>query len=228
MPWITRWKTPREGMNFSYKHALRKFVKQGFLCFLLDQPFVGTTWIYFHRFKKICKPAGLDGIPKIVGCWSCSRDAESLPHGTRKNFKLLPDGTKMLEAVDFFSMVAGPSERSRLVKVTAMEPGFPFHGSFHLNLKAKLIILMIFYSIRNRLHGFILNFQSTQSDLGDHPLGKSKFLISDIVKEDAGLQFQPAEFAPKLYISRNFLEETDLLQEETPPFAIFFSFTGRC
>ena len=137
-----------------------------------------------------------------------------------KTLKLLPDGTKMLEAVDFFSMVAGPSERSRLVKVIAMEPGFPFHGSFHLNLKGKVNnfddlllhqkpIAWIYPELRSQLN----------LDLGDQiSLGKSKFLISDIVKEDAGLQFQPAEFAPKLYISRNFLEETDLLQEGNTAF----------
>ena len=33
----------------------------------------------------------------------------------------LPSGTKEIEVVDFFSMVAGPSGRSRLVKIIAME-----------------------------------------------------------------------------------------------------------
>jgi putative ABC transport system permease protein len=137
-----------------------------------------------------------------------------------KTKTLLPPETLSVEAVDFFSMVAGPSGRSRLVKVVAMAPGFPFHGSFNLNLKGKVTefndlllhqkpIAWVYPELRSQL----------DLDLGDQiSLGKSKFRISDIVKEDAGLQFQPAEFAPKVFISHNFLEETALLQEGNTAF----------
>ena len=136
--------------------------------------------------------------------------AENSQRRSWKRKNLLPKETLSVEAVDFFSMVAGPSGRSRLVKVVSMAPGFPFHGSFDLNLKGKVKdfnnlllhqkpIAWISPELRTQL----------DLDLGDQiTLGKTKFRISDIVKEDAGLQFQPAEFAPKVFISYNFLEET--------------------
>ena len=133
---------------------------------------------------------------------------------------LLPPETLSVEAVDFFSMVAGPSGRSRLVKVVAMAPGFPFHGSFDLNLKGKVKDFNNLL-LHQKPIAWIYPDAAAQLDLD---LGirllweKSKFRISDIVKEDAGLQFQPAEFAPKVFIIHNFLEETALLKEGNTAF----------
>ena len=210
-------------MNFSYKHALREIRNNRAFCvfYLINLSLGLLGFISIDSFKRSVNQQVSMESQKLLGADLALRARrEFTSTELEKTLKLLPDGTKMLEAVDFFSMVAGPSERSRLVKVIAMEPGFPFHGSFHLNLKGKVNnfddlllhqkpIAWIYPELRSQLN----------LDLGDQiSLGKSKFLISDIVKEDAGLQFQPAEFAPKLYISRNFLEETDLLQEGNTAF----------
>ena len=42
-------------------------------------------------------------------------------------------------------------------------------------------------------------------------IGEAGFRISDFVIKDSGLQFQPAELAPKIFISKSFLDETNLL-----------------
>ena len=42
--------------------------------------------------------------------------------------KVLPAGTMEAKAVDFFSMAAGPSGKSRLIKIVAFENGFHFTG----------------------------------------------------------------------------------------------------
>ena len=116
-------------------------------------------------------------------------------------------------------MVAGPSGRSRLVKVVAMAPGFPFHGSFNLNLKGKVTEFDDLLLHQKPIAWIYPGAQPAQPRPGGSDyFGEEQISYFDIVKEDAGLQFQPAEFAPKVFISHNFIEETALLQEGNTAF----------
>lgn len=126
---------------------------------------------------------------------------------------LLPKGSEKIEVLDFFSMVAGPEGKSRLVKIIAMEPGFPFYGSFDLKLKGRLKGTDE-KLIHNRKHAWI--YPELESQLGagigeEIRVGDAKFKVSDFVLEESGLQFQPAELAPKVFIAKSFLKETNLL-----------------
>ena len=124
-------------------------------------------------------------------------------------------------------MAAGPTGQSRLVKVVAIDRGFPFHGAFKLRLGGELggdeIDLL-----HERKYAWIYPEARAQLgiDLGEElQLGETKFLISDLIKEETGLSFQPTDLAPKVFISREYLEDTNLLGEgslhTTPTF--FFS-----
>ncbi len=210
-------------MNFAFKHAWREIRNNRAFClfYLVNLSLGLLGFITIDSFKRsVNQQVSLES-QKLLGADLALRTRrEFSAEELEKAKNLLPPETLSVEAVDFFSMVAGPSGRSRLVKVVAMAPGFPFHGSFNLNLKGKVTefndlllhqkpIAWIYPELRSQL----------DLDLGDQiTLGKSKFRISDIVKEDAGLQFQPAEFAPKIFISHNFLEETALLQEGNTAF----------
>ena len=95
----------------------------------------------------------------------------------------LPSGTKEIEVVDFFSMVAGPSGRSRLVKIIAMEKGFPFHGKFVTSLAGEITgedetllhekpLVWIYPELRSQL----------EIDLGEElKIGKKTFRVSDLI-----------------------------------------------
>ena len=127
----------------------------------------------------------------------------------------LPTNVREARAVDFFSMAAGPTGRSRLVKVVAIDRGFPFHGSFKLQLggerRGDEIDLL-----HERKFAWIYPEARAQLgiDLGEElQLGDTKFRISDLIKEETGLTFQPTDLAPKVFISRDFLEDTNLLGE---------------
>ena len=132
----------------------------------------------------------------------------------------LPSGTKEIEVVDFFSMVAGPSGRSRLVKIIAMEKGFPFHGKFVTSLAGEIRgeddsllhekpLVWIYPELRSQL----------EIDLGEElKIGKKIFRVSDLIKDETALSFQAAELAPKVFISKNFLEETQLLTQGNTAF----------
>ena len=126
---------------------------------------------------------------------------------------LIPPDTKEVKVIDFYSMAAASSGRSRLVKVVAMEPGFPFYGKFELKLQGKVAKsanellhnrenIWIYPELRNQL----------EVDLGEMiKIGEAQFRVTDFVMNDAGLQFQPAELAPKVFISKNNLPQTKLL-----------------
>ena len=130
-----------------------------------------------------------------------------------------------VQVVDFYSMATGPSMKSRLVKVVAMDPGFPFYGKFELKLQG---------SLNGSAHDLLHNRENIwiypelrkqlDVDLGEFiSIGQKKFRVNDFVMNDAGLQFQPAELAPKVFISRNHLSGTKLLGQGILHSTIHFS-----
>ncbi len=133
---------------------------------------------------------------------------------------LIPKETKKVEVIDFYSMAAGPTGKSRLVKIVAIDPGFPFYGKFELRLQGNLDKqaqellhsrenIWIYPELRNQL----------KVDLGELvSIGDAKFRVNDFVINDAGLQFQPAELAPKVFLSRRYIEQTNLLQKGNTAF----------
>ena len=126
---------------------------------------------------------------------------------------LLPKGSEKIEVLDFFSMAAGPGGKSRLVKIIAMDPGFPFYGSFDLKLKGKLkgTDEKLIYKQK---HAWIYPELESQleAEIGEEiRVGEARFKVSDFVLQESGLQFQPAELAPKVFIAKNFLKDTNLL-----------------
>ena len=119
----------------------------------------------------------------------------------------LPSATQETRAVDFFSMAAGPTGRSRLVKVVAIDRGFPFHGSFALQ-KQGVVTGEKIGLLHQQKSAWIYPEARAQLgiDLGEElQLGESKFIISDLVVDESGLSFQPTDLAPKVFISRVFL-----------------------
>ena len=107
-------------------------------------------------------------------------------------------------------MAMGPSMKSRLVKVVAMDPGFPFYGKFELKLQG---------SLNESAHDLLHNRENIwiypelrkqlDVDLGEFiSIGQKKFRVNDFVMNDAGLQFQPADFSVKriICLKPNFLK----------------------
>ena len=128
----------------------------------------------------------------------------------RKN---LPAQTTESQTVDFFSMAAGPGGRSRLVKVVAIDQGFPFYGSFSLQSAGKLSGQNI-TSLHQEKVAWI--YPEARAQLGVQvgesiQLGETTFRVSDLIEEESGLAFQPTDLAPKIFIGLGFLEDTKLL-----------------
>ena len=210
-------------MTFAWRHAWREIRHNRAFClfYLINLSLGLLGFITIDSFKRSVKEQVSMESQKLLGADLAIRARRAFTSDELDQTKaLLPKGTKSVEAVDFFSMIAGPTERSRLVKVVAMSPEFPFYGSFQLKPKGEISdfsdlllhqkqVAWIYPELRSQL----------DLDLGDSfTLGKIQFTVANVVVEDSGLQFQPAEFAPKIYISQNFLDKTELLQQGNTAF----------
>jgi putative ABC transport system permease protein len=169
-------------MNFAFKHAWREIRNNRAFClfYLVNLSLGLLGFITIDSFKRSVNQQVSMESQKLLGADLALRTRREFSvDELEKTKNLLPTETRSVEAVDFFSMVAGPSGRSRLVKVVAMAPGFPFHGSFNLNLKGKVTdfddlllhqkpIAWIYPELRNQL----------DLDLGDQiTLGKTNFVF---------------------------------------------------
>ena len=136
----------------------------------------------------------------------------------------LPSNTQETSSVDFFSMAAGPTGHSRLVKIVAIDRNFPFHGSFRLKLRGELKGNEIDLLHQDK-QVWIYPEARVQLgvDLGEELTLETKFIVSDLIEEESGLSFQPTDLAPKLFISRAHLEETKLLGQVVLPTTLICS-----
>ncbi len=128
-------------------------------------------------------------------------------------------GTDKAEShiTEMFSMVAGPSEASKLIQIKAIEENYPFYGEMELHNQG-----IIGASGKSDLHEPSLLawvypeiLIQLNAKIGDQiSIGEAKFTISDVVNYDsaAGLS---TNMAPRIYVSQKNIEVTNLIQPGT-------------
>ncbi len=203
-------------MSFAYRNAWREIRNNRSFClfYVVNLAFGLVGFLTVDSFKHSLDERVRKESKMMLGADLAIRARRDLtPEEKEKAFAQLPQGTEKIEVTDFFSMTAGPTGRSCLVKIVAMEEGFPFYGSFNLKLHGS-----VKESDKKLLHQRKLAwiYPELESQLGvglgdEIKLGESTFRVSDFVTKDNGLQFQSAELAPKVFISKTFLNETNLL-----------------
>ena len=117
-------------------------------------------------------------------------------------------------------MVSGPQGKSRLIKVVATSPGFPYYGKFKTKLGGSTSEKEE-SMLHQRPTAWVYPELRAQLDIeiGEElKLGEASFRVTDYVLEESGLRFQPAELAPKVFISTNFLDSTKLLAQGNTAF----------
>ena len=209
-------------MYFAFRNALREIRNNRSFCiFYIANLAIGLVgFLTVDSFKRSLEEKVIFESKTLLGADIAIRARRSLSdEESLKIQKILPPETKNVIVVDFYSMIAGPTGRSRLVKVVAMEPGFPFYGEFELGNPEKHI------HSNNSLHeGMnIWIYPELKSQLGIKvgdaiKLGDARLVVSDLVVKDSGLQFQPAELAPKVFISQKNLAQTNLLKKGNTAF----------
>ena len=107
-------------MSFSFRNALREIRNNRPFClfYLLNLSLGLVGFIGVNSFKSSLDQKVESESKELLGA--------DLAIGARRDFtteelkvvgKVLPENTKEAKAFDFFSMVAGPEGRSRLIKV---------------------------------------------------------------------------------------------------------------
>ena len=210
-------------MNFLFRNAWREIKNnRSFSLFYIVNLALGLVgFLTIDSFKSsLDEKVSLES-RSLLGADFAIRARRPLTQEEKEKVdNFIPPGTKEVKVIDFYSMAAASSGRSRLVKVVAMEPGFPFYGKFELKLQGKVAKsanellhnrenIWIYPELRNQL----------EVDLGEMiKIGEAQFRVTDFVMNDAGLQFQPAELAPKVFISKNNLAKTNLLLQGNTAF----------
>jgi len=205
-------------MKFVLRQAWREIKNSRSFCFFysLNLALGLVGFVLVDAFRESIESKMANESKELLGADLAMRARRSITYEELDRARsTLPAETREATAVDFFSMAAGPTGRSRLVKVVAIDRGFPFHGSFKLKLGGELrgdeIDLL-----HERKYAWIYPEARAQLgiDLGEElTLGETKFLISDLIREETGLTFQPTDLAPKVFISRDYLDDTKLLGE---------------
>ena len=203
-------------MKFIFRQAWREIRNSRSFCFFysLNLALGLAGFVVVDAFRESIESKMVNESRELLGADLALRARRSITdEELAKARSTLPSSTKEAVAVDFFSMAAGPTGLSRLVKVVAFDPGFPFHGSFKLQnggeLRGNEIGLL-----HEQKQAWIYPEARAQLGigLGDQlQLGKTSFQISDLIVEETGLTFQPTDLAPKVFISREFLQDTKLL-----------------
>ena len=203
-------------MSFAFRNAWRETRNNRPFClfYVVNLAFGLIGFLTVDSFKHSLDEKVQSESKTMLGADLAIRARRDLtPEEKTKAFSLLPEGTEKIEVTDFFSMAAGPEGRSRLVKIVAMDEGFPFYGSFNLKLEGA-----VKGSDEKLLHQRKLAwvYPELESQLGTGlgdvvKLGESTFRVSDFITKDNGLQFQSAELAPKIFIAKTFLADTNLL-----------------
>ena len=203
-------------MSFAFRNAWREIRNSRSFClfYVINLALGLVGFLTVDSFKTSLEQKVREESKLLLGADLAIRARRDLTPEELKNVKdRLPLGAETIEVVDFFSMASGPDGKSRLVKIIAMEPGFPFYGSFKLKLEGTVKGSKDMLMHERKLAWAYPELESQLgAGLGEEiKIGEAGFRISDFVIKDSGLQFQPAELAPKIFISKSFLEETNLL-----------------
>lgn len=203
-------------MKFILRHAWREIRNSRSFCFFysLNLALGLMGFVVVDAFRESIESKVTSESRELLGADLALRARRSFTTlELEKARATLPANTGEAKAVDFFSMAAGPTGRSRLVKVVAIDHGFPFHGYFTLREGGKKTGDQLSL-LHSQKHAWI--YPEARAQLGiklgqDLQLGETKFRINDLIIEESGLAFQPTDLAPKVFISRTYLEETNLL-----------------
>ncbi len=119
--------------------------------------------------------------------------------------------TKLLE---FFSMVANFDGDSRLLQIRVIENNFPFYGDIKLTkLKKKNNQNFLNLEKENLIWVYPEILSQLKVSVGDRlKIGQAEFKITDTVEDDSGAGIS-TNMAPRIYMSFNSLQKTDLLKK---------------
>lgn len=116
--------------------------------------------------------------------------------------------------VELFSMVVTPDGQSRLIQVRAIDSAFPLYGELQMQ-SGRVARSGMASELQREPIAWVYPEVMTQLGLriGDQvDLGGLSFRIAESVVDDSSQSLRMASLAPKIYIGRNILPQTKLVQ----------------
>ena len=205
-------------MRFIFRQAWREMKNSRSFCFFysLNLTLGLVGFVLVDAFRESIESKMVNESRELLGGDLALRARRPLSYEELDRARsTLPTDIREAGTVDFFLDGSRSHRPEPFGQGGSDRPGFPFHGAFKLRLGGELrgdeIDLL-----HERKYAWIYPEARAQLgiDLGEElQLGETKFLISDLIKEETGLSFQPTDLAPKVFISREYLEDTNLLGE---------------
>jgi predicted lysophospholipase L1 biosynthesis ABC-type transport system permease subunit len=138
---------------------------------------------------------------------------ELKPDESQKLKDALPSGTRQLEMLTLYSMVTSP-KRSVLVELKGIDQGFPFYGEITLEKKGvyqgsqplELLTAPKVWVVPELLVQLDVKAGETVR------IGSLDFVVDDVVQDDSSAAMIGASMAPRIYVGRNALNQSGLLQ----------------
>ncbi|MEN0058779.1 MAG: FtsX-like permease family protein [Bdellovibrio sp.] len=131
----------------------------------------------------------------------------------KKMREILPAGIEESQIYEFFAMISS-SKGSRLVLVKAVDGAYPFYGELQM-ASGKVIAAGSEKDILTQPTAWIYPELKEQLglDVGDEiKLGNLALKISDLVSKDQTQTFRMATLAPRIFINRDLIPQSGLLQ----------------
>ncbi len=199
-----------------FRWALREIIHNWkvSLVFILNLSLGLTGFVTLDAFNATLKTSLNDNAKKMLSAdIGISSRRNITDQELTKTRNIVGDPVQESQLFEFFAMVSSGAD-SRLVMVKAVDENYPFYGELALEggtvvqagTPKKIIGNKFVWAYPELKHQLDLKPGSTMT------LGKISFTIDDFVTKDSTQMFRSSSIAPKIYISREWLKETGLIQ----------------
>lgn len=184
------------------------------LVFILNLSLGLTGFVTLDAFNTTLKASLNENAKKMLSAdigISARRTITDLE--LNKTRSIVGEPLKESEMFEFFAMISSGKD-SRLVMVKAVDDHYPFYGDLTLESGAviragntkKIIGKKLVWAFPE------LKYQLDLKPGSQVQLGQATLTIDDFVTKDSTQMFRSSAIAPKIYISREWLKETGLIQ----------------
>jgi putative ABC transport system permease protein len=184
------------------------------LLFCLNMTLGLTGFIALDAMKRSFEDKLQSSAKNIMAAdLTVSARRELKPEESQKLKEALPSGTRQLEMLTLYSMVTSP-KRSVLVELKGIDQGFPFYGELTLEKKG-IHLGSQPLDLLTAPKAWVVPEILVQLDVKPGEtvrIGSLDFVVDDVVQDDSSAAMIGASMAPRIYVGRNALNQSGLLQ----------------
>ena len=184
------------------------------LVFILNLSLGLTGFVTLDAFNATLKASLHDNAKKMLSAdLGISARRPITAEELNKTRAIVGEPLKESQMFEFFAMISSGAD-SRLVMVKAIDSNYPFYGDLTLESGAiirsgnskKIIGQKLIWAFPE------LKYQLNLQPGSSVKLGRATLTIDDFVIKDSTQMFRSSAIAPKIYVSREWLKETGLIQ----------------